>query len=67
MTQLSRKFAAPKSKDKDQWRKIALLIERGFRFYSVYEQHGATKYKVAYPRTLAEAAEFVQRNSQETG
>jgi hypothetical protein len=40
MIELSRKFAAPKSTDVAQWRKVAYLIQNGFHFESVYRHIG---------------------------
>ena len=61
MEMLSRKFAAPKSKDVAQWQKVRFLVEHGFRFYSVYEQtEDGGKRVVRYPVTLEEARLFVQ-------
>ena len=58
---LSRKFAAPKMDDIAQWEKVAFLIEHGFLFYSVYQPFGNGAYqRISYPKTLAEAKEFVQ-------
>lgn len=60
LTELSRKFSAPKSTDKAQWEKIKYLIEHGFLFQSVYEQlEDGGQYKVAYPKSIKEAQEFV--------
>src|ERR1044072_9069409 len=58
---LSRKFAAPKSRDLAQWQKIELLVAHGFRFYSVYEPSstGGLR-KVKCPDALAEAKLFVK-------
>ena len=53
---LNRKFAAPPRRDRDQWEKIAYLIDHGFRFQSVYGIDGQA---VSYPSTLAEAKRFV--------
>jgi predicted RNA-binding Zn-ribbon protein involved in translation (DUF1610 family) len=62
MIELSRKFAAPKSTDVAQWRKVAYLIENGFHFESVYRHIGAGVYqKVNYPKTMDEAQEFVSQ------
>jgi len=55
---LSRKFRAPPQADAAQWKKVEFLVRRGFRFYSVYDEHHAT---VPYPDTLAAARAFVRR------
>ena len=55
---LSRKFRAPPRADEAQWKKVAFLVRRGFRFYSVYDEHHAA---VPYPDTLAAARDFVRR------
>jgi hypothetical protein len=62
MTRLSRKFAAPKSSDREQWAKVQYLVEHGFLFYPVQEliAPNASK-RVHYPQTLAEARSFVER------
>lgn len=56
---LSRKFSAPKAHDADQWRKVQLLVDHGFRFQSIREQ--ASGLIVAYPATVADAKLFVER------
>lgn len=60
LVQVSRKFKVPKARDVAQWAKVRFLIEHGFLFYSVYERSGHGEIKVPYPRTLAEAKEFVR-------
>ena len=67
MTQLSRKFKAPKCSDAVQWKKVQFLVEHGFRFYTVYEQteHGVNR--IAYPKTLEEAREFVKGHKRQVG
>jgi predicted RNA-binding Zn-ribbon protein involved in translation (DUF1610 family) len=67
MTQLSRKFKAPKRSDTAQWKKVQLLVSHGFRFYSVYEQTERGSSRVAYPRTLEEAREFVKGRKVQVG
>ena len=66
MEMLSRKFAAPKSRDIAQWRKIQFLEEHGFRFQRVYrighEHRGALS--AQYPSTMEEARVFVKTFSQ---
>ena len=60
MEMLSRKFAAPRAADADQWKKVQFLVENGFRFHSVFQQLATGgKQPVRYPTTLAEAKEFV--------
>lgn len=63
LVQLSRKFKAPKAKDIDQWKKVALLIQNGFLFYSHYERSGPVAHRVAYPKTLADTHEFLRRHT----
>lgn len=61
MEMLSRKFAAPKSRDVAQWQKVKYLVAHGFRFYSVYQAvEGGGRLAVRYPATLKEAEVFVQ-------
>ena len=55
---MSRKFRAPPRSDEAQWAKVEFLVRRGFRFYSVYDEHHQA---VQYPNTLAEARDFVRR------
>ncbi len=55
---LSRNFSAPKTNDEKQWKKVAFLIEQGFLFQHVYQNEWGGQY-AAYPKTLAEASEFV--------
>lgn len=61
MQMLSRKFAAPKANNKPAWQVIQYLLEQGFRYYSV-RQATANQgyYRVAYPKTMAAAREFVR-------
>lgn len=61
MTQLSRKFKAPRSRDVAQWDKVKFLVLHGFTFYPVYERiDDVMQRQVPYPVTLAEAREFVK-------
>jgi len=53
---LSRNFKAPATSDIQQWRKVAFLVENGFRFFHHYKRNGSL---VAYPVTMAQAREFV--------
>jgi hypothetical protein len=53
---LSRNFKAPAMGDIQQWQKVALLLENGFRFFHQYNANGAL---VRYPSTMAEAKDFV--------
>ena len=55
---LSRKFSAPKSKDRQQWEKIRYLVEHGFRFYPVRPSQNSGV-SVRYPTTMKEAKVFV--------
>ena len=55
---LSRKFRVPARADEAQWKKVEFLVRRGFRFYSVYDDHHVA---VPYPDTLAAARDFVRR------
>ena len=61
LTRLSRKFSAPKVKDVVQWKKVQLLVSRGFLFYSIHKRRGeSVAYElVEYPKTLEEAKNFV--------
>jgi hypothetical protein len=64
---LSRKFSAPKSKDLAQWAMVKFLVDHGFRFYPVYEpSECGGMVRVAYPKTLREAEEFVVRYSSQS-
>jgi len=65
--EVSRKFTAPKKTDKAQWEKVEYLVERGFRFQSIYEQReDGGFYKVSYPETLKEAREFVVKYQEQS-
>ena len=57
-TGLYRHFKAPPTNDILQWKKVALLIQNGFRFEHLRDQNGCA---VPYPSTMAEAREFVLR------
>jgi len=62
MTRLCRKFAAPKSIDKQQWEKVRFLVEHGFLFYPVRALiEPGVFMRVTYPKTLAEAKAFVEK------
>ena len=65
LVQLSRKFSAPRSKDREQWSKVQALVSAGFRFQSLYEPipGGRGGNKVAYPSRLSEVQEFILRYS----
>ena len=55
-----RYFKPPKKSDNAQWKKIEYLVEHGFVFQTIYEQReDSGYYKVSYPKTLAEAKDFV--------
>ncbi len=53
---LSRNFKAPPMNDLPQWKKVAYLINNGFRFHHQYDESGQT---VPYPATQADAKKFV--------
>lgn len=53
---LSRLFKAPPMSDLQQWKKVAYLIQQGFRFYHQHDESGQA---VPYPATLADAKKFV--------
>ena len=55
---LSRKFKPPARSNERQWKKVEYLVAQGFRFAS---QRTMTGELAPYPRTLAEAREFVRR------
>lgn len=62
MEMLSRKFSAPKQKDRAQWQKVEYLVKHGFRFHAVFEPaEGGGHRRVPYPKTLEEAKVFVQK------
>jgi len=59
---LGRHFKPPKKSDDAQWKKVKYLVEHGFVFQTIYEQRDDSGYyKVSYPRSLAEAKEFVAK------
>ena len=55
---LGRHFKAPKRSDDAQWKKVAFLIEHGFLFQKIRPIPNSYD-SVPYPKTLAEAKEFV--------
>lgn len=60
MTFVHQKFKAPKKSDDKQWKKVAFLIENGFRFEPIFiEIKNGVFMPVSYPKTLSEAKEFV--------
>ncbi len=54
---LGRHFKAPPKDDLKQWEKVAFLVDNGFFFQRVYDDH----VQVPYPSTLQEARDFVRR------
>ena len=66
LIEVSRKFKAPKTSDKEQWAKVKYLVEHGFIFQSVYEQREVgVYYKATYPKTLNEAKDFVNKYNEQ--
>ncbi len=63
---LSRKFAAPKISDIEQWKKVQYLVVHGFLFQPVYERgEDGVLYRVSYPDNLEEATEFVLKYQEQ--
>lgn len=62
LIELGRNFCAPARSDTDQWNTVAFLLQRGFRFRTLYAPHddGSCR-RVSYPATLAQAREFAIR------
>ena len=59
---LSEKFQSPPCKDAAAWRVVQFIVERGFRYDTIHErtESGSCLWiSHAYPRTMAEAREFV--------
>ena len=69
LAQLSRKFSAPKSRDREQWNKVEALVRAGFRFQSIYEPmpSGVQGKRVEYPKRLHEVPDFVARFAKLAG
>ena len=62
--ELDQKFKAPARDDVRGWRVVRFLVERGFRFDSVWEREGCGRGYVpvgAYPTSMALAKLFVSR------
>ena len=55
---LGRHFRPPKRRDDAQWAKVEYLIANGFAFHKVYDDENT---QIRYPKTLAEAKEFVKK------
>lgn len=55
---MGRSFKAPKRSDAEQWEKVRLLWEHGFRFFS-YRSHPDAE---ALPDRLRDVPGFVERN-----
>jgi len=53
-----RHFKSPKISDKKQWDKIRFLFDHGFRFQKIRPTKNSVV-SVSYPKSLAEAKEFV--------
>ncbi|MDP3815781.1 hypothetical protein [Pseudomonas sp.] len=60
MTELSRKFKAPKKDDTAAWHVIEFVVNAGFRYHSVQIENGG---QAIYPNTMKEAEEFVRLHS----
>ncbi len=58
-----RHFKAPRKTDKKQWEKIRFLLEHGFRFQKVRTEKNSLE-SVPYPKTMAEAKEFVEKYNE---
>jgi hypothetical protein len=58
MVRLNRKFSAPPTVDIQQWKKVQLLVARGFLFQPIHDGTEA-RARVGYPKTLRQAKEFV--------
>jgi hypothetical protein len=57
---LGRHFKPPKKSDDAQRKKVKYLVDHGHVFRTIYEQSDCSGYyKISYPRSLAEAKEFV--------
>ena len=53
---MGRNFRAPRKENKREWKKVELLVQKGFRFFSSgWEERGS------YPKTLGELASFLQK------
>jgi len=60
MTMLGRKFHTPRHSDREQWKKVELLVKHGFRFETVYRAiNSGGQIAVPYPRSLSEVRDFV--------
>jgi hypothetical protein len=66
MVRLSRKFSAPPTADLQQWKKVQLLVSRGFLFQSIYDRTSGGA-RIGYPKTLKQAKEFVDAFAAPTG
>ena len=55
---LGRHFKVPKKSDLAQWKKVKYLVDHGFVFQKIRPEKNSYE-SVPYPKTLAEAKEFV--------
>jgi len=55
---MGRNFSAPKRSDRDQWKKVQLLWQAGFRFVGSTASYNA----VALPDKLSEVEDFLRNN-----
>ena len=55
---LSRKFHAPPMRDVKSWRVVEFVVANGLRYHAIRRDTGRW---VSYPRTMAQAEEFVVR------
>ncbi|MGB3778823.1 MAG: hypothetical protein WA960_10730 [Tunicatimonas sp.] len=68
MTELYHLFEPPKQTDIKKWNVVKFLVEKGFRYYHVWEQASrnekgeicGTVYYAKYPESMKDAKEFVE-------
>ncbi len=68
MQLINHSFRPPRKLDDRRWKVVRYLVENGFVFQHLYQtgkdeySKPATNNYISYPKTLNDAAEFVQKN-----
>ncbi len=62
MTLLNEKFKAPPKDDSTQWEIVKLLVDKGFKYQTLYDSVSGER--VPYPKTKKDAEEFVRKYSK---
>jgi DNA-directed RNA polymerase subunit RPC12/RpoP len=61
MLLLPHRFRPPKKDDDTKWNTVAYLLKNGFYYQHIYELIDGINQTVAYPESLKDAKEFVEK------